>query len=120
MLQIVCNLDQSLHCLPICTEPLPTNELISEMHETTSAAAADDNSKCEHDSLLLADPDNDDSAHDVIEIVAMENGNHIADLPRINKEVSACLQHGPYSYLFHHSFFHLLELSSFDLHFCHI
>ena len=52
------------------------------MHETAPAATAD-NSKCEHDSLLLAD------AHDVIEIVSMENSNHTADLPRSNKEVSA-------------------------------
>ena len=57
------------------------------MHETAAAAA--DNSKCEHDSLLIADPDNHKSAHDVIEIITMENSNHSADLPRSNKEVSA-------------------------------
>ena len=56
------------------------------MHETATAA---DNSKREHDSLLLADPDNDKSAHDVIEIITMENSNHTADLPRSNEEVSA-------------------------------
>ena len=56
------------------------------MHETATAA---DNSEREHDSLLLADPDNDKSAHDVIEIVAMENSNHTADLPCSSKEVSA-------------------------------
>ena len=56
------------------------------MHETATAA---DNSKREHDSLLLADPDTDKSAHDVIKIVAMENGSHTADLPRSNKEVRA-------------------------------
>ena len=54
------------------------------MHETAAAAA-----KCEHDSLLIADPDNDKSAHDVIEIITMENSNHTGDLPRSNKEVSA-------------------------------
>ena len=68
----------------MCPEPLPKKELISNMHETAAAAA-----KCEHDSLLLADPDNDKRAHDVIEIVTMENSNHTADLPRSNKEVSA-------------------------------
>ena len=41
------------------------------MHETATAA---DNSKREHD---------------VIKIVAMENGSHTADLPRSNKEVRA-------------------------------
>ena len=68
----------------MCPEPLPKKELISNMHETAASAA-----KCEHDSLLLADPDNDNCADDVIDIAAMENDNHAADLPRSNKEVSA-------------------------------
>ena len=49
-----------------------------KMHENAAAA---ENSKCERDSLLLSDLDTD-NGEDVIEIVAMENGNHTADLPR--------------------------------------
>ena len=48
------------------------------MHENAAAA---ENSKCERDSLLLSDLEFD-NGEDVIEIVAMENGNHTADLPR--------------------------------------
>ena len=50
------------------------------MHVTSADEA---NSKFERDGLLLAD-----KGEDFIEIVAMENDNHTADLPRRNQKVS--------------------------------
>ena len=52
----------------------------AKMHENAA-----ESSKSECDSLLLADPDNNDgNGEDAIEIIVatMENGNHTADLPR--------------------------------------
>ena len=50
----------------------------AKMHENATTA---ENSQCERYSLLLSDLEFD-NGEDVIEIVAMENGNHTADLPR--------------------------------------